>query len=165
MNAVRSGHSRTQVPTESAKAGRTSVQCPLLVANDVPGRTAALASRFVDFDASRQPRPRRTGAEYRRRQVQAANSTHAAWRRGGAAVSSMPVAPAGVAGGTELSSSERINAPSTPLRFGPDGRFELRPAEYRLLVDGQAAALGGRALDLLLALAARRAELLTTEIY
>jgi len=86
---------------------------------------------------------------------------HAAWRRGGAAVSSMPVGLAGVAGGTELSSSERINAPSTPLRFGPDGRFELRPAEYRLLVDGQAAALGGRALDLLLALAARPAELLT----
>jgi non-specific serine/threonine protein kinase len=48
-----------------------------------------------------------------------------------------------------------------PLRIGADGRFELRPAEYRLLVDGQPAALGGRALDLLLALAARPGELLT----
>ena len=48
-----------------------------------------------------------------------------------------------------------------PLRFGPRGRFELRPAEYRLLVDGQPASLGGRALDLLLALAARPSELHT----
>lgn len=48
-----------------------------------------------------------------------------------------------------------------PLRFGPDGRFDLRPAEYRLLVDGQVAPLGGRALDLLLVLAARPGELVT----
>ncbi|HEY5321999.1 MAG TPA: winged helix-turn-helix domain-containing protein [Caldimonas sp.] len=37
-----------------------------------------------------------------------------------------------------------------PLRFG---RFELQPDERRLLVDGAPAALGGRAFDLLLALA------------
>ncbi|MBZ8141600.1 hypothetical protein CLD22_17050 [Rubrivivax gelatinosus] len=43
----------------------------------------------------------------------------------------------------------------TPLRFGPDGRFELQPAERRLLVDGQPAALGARALDLLIVLAAQ----------
>ena len=52
-------------------------------------------------------------------------------------------------------------APVGPLRFGPGGRFELRPAEYRLLIDGQAATLGGRALDLLMALAARPSELHT----
>jgi len=52
-------------------------------------------------------------------------------------------------------------APAGPLRFGPGGRFELRPAEYRLLVDGQPATLGGRALDLLMALAARPSELHT----
>ncbi len=60
-----------------------------------------------------------------------------------------------------MPSSARINAPAEPLRFGPGGRFELRPAEYRLLVDGQPATLGGRALDLLLALAARPAKLLS----
>ena len=59
--------------------------------------------------------------------------------------------------GTDVPSS----APTRPLRFGPDGRFELRPAEYRLLVDGRPAALGGRALDLLMALAARPGELRT----
>src|SRR5688572_13101149 len=48
-----------------------------------------------------------------------------------------------------------------PLRFGADGRFELRPAEYRLLVDGAAVPVGGRALDLLLVLAARPGELVT----
>jgi len=37
-----------------------------------------------------------------------------------------------------------------PLRFG---RFELQPGERRLLVDGEPAALGGRAIDVLLALA------------
>ncbi len=52
-------------------------------------------------------------------------------------------------------------APGRPLRFGPGGRFELRPAEYRLLVDGQPANLGGRALDLLIALAARPHQVLT----
>ena len=60
-----------------------------------------------------------------------------------------------------MPSSARIHAPTAPLRFGPGGRFELRPAEYRLLVDGEAAALGGRALDLLMALAARPSELHT----
>ncbi|NRF71505.1 winged helix-turn-helix domain-containing protein [Aquincola sp. S2] len=53
------------------------------------------------------------------------------------------------------------DALARPLRFGPGGRFELRPAEYRLLVDGQPATLGGRALDLLMALAARPSELHT----
>jgi non-specific serine/threonine protein kinase len=56
-------------------------------------------------------------------------------------------------------------APSSPtgpaLRFGPGGRFELRPAEHRLLVDGTPSALGGRALDLLFALAERPGELRT----
>lgn len=53
-------------------------------------------------------------------------------------------------------------APSSrPLRLGPDGRFELRPADYRLLVDGQNVNMGGRALDLLLVLASRPAELFT----
>jgi len=42
---------------------------------------------------------------------------------------------------------------STPLHFG---RFELRPAERLLLDDGQPAALGVRALDVLIALAQRR---------
>jgi predicted ATPase/DNA-binding winged helix-turn-helix (wHTH) protein len=56
---------------------------------------------------------------------------------------------------------EPLQAPDRPLRFGPGGRFELRPAEYRLLVDGEPAALGGRALDLLLALAARPGQLRT----
>jgi non-specific serine/threonine protein kinase len=60
-----------------------------------------------------------------------------------------------------LSGTARIHAPDRPLRFGHDGRFELRPAEYRLLVDGQPAALGGRALDLLMALAARPSQLQT----
>ncbi|MEO8135514.1 MAG: hypothetical protein ABI831_16235 [Betaproteobacteria bacterium] len=60
-----------------------------------------------------------------------------------------------------MPSTARIDALTRPLRFGPGGRFELRPAEYRLLIDGRPAALGGRALDLLLALAARPSELLT----
>ncbi|WP_284617644.1 ATP-binding protein [Aquabacterium humicola] len=51
--------------------------------------------------------------------------------------------------------------PARPLRFGPGGRFELRPAEYKLLVDGQPAALGARALDVLIALAARPHQVLT----
>ena len=42
------------------------------------------------------------------------------------------------------------------LRFG---RFELQPGERRLLVDGVPAALGGRAFDLLLALAERPGKL------
>src|SRR6186713_1426381 len=45
---------------------------------------------------------------------------------------------------------------AAPLRFG---RFELRPDECRLLVDGAPAALGGRAFDLLLALAERPGQL------
>jgi len=52
--------------------------------------------------------------------------------------------------------------PTSPaLRFGHGGRFELRPAEHRLLVDGAPSALGGRALDLLFALASRPGELRT----
>ena len=47
------------------------------------------------------------------------------------------------------------------LRFGPALRFELQPAEGRLLVDGQPAALGRRALDLLVVLASRPDHLLT----
>src|SRR4051812_34293600 len=48
----------------------------------------------------------------------------------------------------------RTPAPTAPdcLRFG---RFELQPRERRLLVDGREARLGGRAFDLLLALAER----------
>jgi non-specific serine/threonine protein kinase len=60
-----------------------------------------------------------------------------------------------------LSSPAPADGSARPLRFGPGGRFELQPAEYRLLVDGQPAALGGRALDLLIALAARPAQLIT----
>ena len=60
-----------------------------------------------------------------------------------------------------MPSAEHAKPPNRPLRFGPGGRFDLRPAEYRLLVDGHPAALGGRALDLLLALAARPGQLLT----
>ena len=45
---------------------------------------------------------------------------------------------------------------AAPLRFG---RFELQPDERRLLVDGAPAALGGRAFDLLLALAERPGQL------
>jgi non-specific serine/threonine protein kinase len=48
-----------------------------------------------------------------------------------------------------------------PLRFGPSQRFELQPAERRLLVDGQPAALGRRALDLLIVLAERPDHLLS----
>jgi predicted ATPase/DNA-binding winged helix-turn-helix (wHTH) protein len=44
------------------------------------------------------------------------------------------------------------------LRFG---RCELRPLERRLLIDGRRAALGGRAFDLLLALAERPGRLVT----
>ena len=60
-----------------------------------------------------------------------------------------------------MTSAEQAGPPTRPIRFGPAGRFELRPGEYRLLVDGQPAALGGRALDLLIALAARPAQLMT----
>ena len=45
---------------------------------------------------------------------------------------------------------------AAPLRFG---RFELQSDERRLLVDGAPAALGGRAFDLLLALAERPGQL------
>jgi predicted ATPase/DNA-binding winged helix-turn-helix (wHTH) protein len=47
------------------------------------------------------------------------------------------------------------------LCFGPAQRFELQPAERRLLVDGKPAALGRRALDVLIALAERPDHLLT----
>lgn len=49
----------------------------------------------------------------------------------------------------------------TPLRFGAGGRFELRPAERRLFVDGRPAALGARAFDLLIALVERRDRVVT----
>jgi len=48
-----------------------------------------------------------------------------------------------------------------PLRFGDGGRFELRPAERRLLVEGSPAALGARAFDLLVALVQRRDRVVT----
>ena len=58
-----------------------------------------------------------------------------------------------------------MTEPSTPaadtLRFGPSLRFELRPAERRLLVDGEPAALGRRAFDLLTVLAKRPDRLLS----
>jgi len=53
------------------------------------------------------------------------------------------------------------HAPHPSLRFGPDGRYEIQPLERRLLVDGEPAALGGRAFDLLLALSAQPGALLT----
>jgi len=46
------------------------------------------------------------------------------------------------------------------VRFGAAGRYELQPAERRLLVDGQPATLGARALDLLIALVARPGSLI-----
>lgn len=49
---------------------------------------------------------------------------------------------------------------AAPLRFGSDGRFELQPESYRLLVDGVPATLGARALDLLFTLAAEPGRLL-----
>lgn len=52
------------------------------------------------------------------------------------------------------------SSPSSSLRFGPDGRFELQSAERRLFVDGRPAALGARALDLLITLAAEPDRLL-----
>src|SRR5690349_10957202 len=48
--------------------------------------------------------------------------------------------------------------PSAPLRFG---RFELRPHERQLLVDGLPAPLGARAFDVLLTLARRPGELVS----
>src|SRR5512145_2922578 len=47
---------------------------------------------------------------------------------------------------------------SASLRFG---RFELQPHERRLLADGQEAALGARAFDVLLALAQRPGRLVS----
>lgn len=43
------------------------------------------------------------------------------------------------------------------------GRFELRPAQRRLLADGVAATLGSRAFDVLVALIERRAEVVTKD--
>lgn len=57
--------------------------------------------------------------------------------------------------------TEPLPSTAPPLRFGPSQRFELQPAERRLLVDGQPAALGRRALDLLIVLAERPDHLLT----
>ncbi len=47
------------------------------------------------------------------------------------------------------------------LCFGASSRFELQAAERRLLIDGRPAALGGRALDLLITLAGRPDHLMT----
>lgn len=60
-----------------------------------------------------------------------------------------------------MPNTEPVPSPAAPLRFGPSQRFELQPAERRLLVDGQPAALGRRALDLLIVLAERPDHLLT----
>jgi|GEM_PF-613756 len=49
--------------------------------------------------------------------------------------------------------------PTGSLHFA--GRFELQPVEHRLLVDGEPAALGSRAFDLLLVLAEQPGTLLT----
>ncbi len=53
------------------------------------------------------------------------------------------------------SDAESQDPHAPPLRIGAAGRFVLQPGEHRLLVDGQAAALGRRALDLLIALTSR----------
>lgn len=65
--------------------------------------------------------------------------------------------------GRPLPDIEPANPTRTPLRFGAGGRFELQPAQYRLLVDGRPAALGGRALELLFVLASRPTELFSKE--
>ncbi len=52
---------------------------------------------------------------------------------------------------------------ASPLRFGPEGRFLLEPAERRLRVDGEPIALGARALDLLVVLSAEPGHLLTKD--
>jgi DNA-binding winged helix-turn-helix (wHTH) protein len=41
------------------------------------------------------------------------------------------------------------------LTFGPGARFQLQPAERRLLIDGRPAAITPRALDVLVALTAQ----------
>src|SRR4029453_8496758 len=48
----------------------------------------------------------------------------------------------------------------TYLRFG---RFELQPAERRLLMDGNSVALAPRAFDLLLTLSARHGQMVTKD--
>jgi DNA-binding winged helix-turn-helix (wHTH) protein len=55
-----------------------------------------------------------------------------------------------------MSPADEYSRGALPLRFG---RFELQADERRLLVDGAPAALGGRAFDLLLALAERPGQL------
>ncbi|MEO6362025.1 MAG: winged helix-turn-helix domain-containing protein [Caldimonas sp.] len=54
------------------------------------------------------------------------------------------------AGEAATGSDPPSSAPTDSLRFA--GRYELQPVERRLLVDGQPAALGARAFDVLLAL-------------
>jgi predicted ATPase/DNA-binding winged helix-turn-helix (wHTH) protein len=54
--------------------------------------------------------------------------------------------------------------PAPPLHFGPGKRFELRQDERVLLVDGEPAALGARAFDLLLALAEHAGEVQTKHV-
>ncbi|HEX6722964.1 MAG TPA: hypothetical protein VF107_15475, partial [Burkholderiaceae bacterium] len=57
-------------------------------------------------------------------------------------------------------SAQRLAGSPAALRLG-GGRFVLQPGERRLLVDGKPAALGARALDLLIALATQPDHLLT----
>jgi predicted ATPase/DNA-binding winged helix-turn-helix (wHTH) protein len=56
--------------------------------------------------------------------------------------------------------SRAASAPAANVRFG---RFELRPRERRLLVDGAATDLGARALDMLIALAERAGRLVSKD--
>jgi predicted ATPase/DNA-binding winged helix-turn-helix (wHTH) protein len=51
--------------------------------------------------------------------------------------------------------------PDGPMHFGPGQRFVLEPMQRRLLVDGEPAALGARAFDLLLVLASQPGRLLS----
>lgn len=57
-----------------------------------------------------------------------------------------------------MNATDRPELPVLPerCRFGPGGRFELRPRSRELLEGGTPVALGGRAFDLLLALLMRR---------
>lgn len=55
-----------------------------------------------------------------------------------------------------------LSPPSHVLRYR-FGRFELRPEQRRLLVDGIAATLGSRAFDVLVALIERRAQVLSKD--
>src|SRR6185295_14951443 len=56
-------------------------------------------------------------------------------------------------------SSRPVATPATQQRSSRFGRFELQPAERRLLDDGQPVALGARAFDLLVLLVERAGQL------